>query len=1167
MRVVDERSFSFAGFTLDLRRGSLRRDEREIELRAKSFAVLRYFVENAGRLMPRDELMTAIWRDVVVTDESLTHCVSDIRCALGDVDQRIIKTVLGRGYTFLAPVTELGAAAPNGHGSPRLVLPPESGHTDRVPLERRHPERRQLTILFCDLVGSTALSGRLDPEDLHDLMSAYHCACAAEITKAGGFAAEQSGDAVIAYFGYPLAQEDDAERAIRAALGLRDTIGALVRARGSALQSRIGIATGLVVVGDIIGTGDVRVAGEAPVIASRLQGLAAPDRIVIADGTRRLAGDVFEYRDLGAVMLRGRAEPVQAWEVSGTSALRSRFAAKRGARLTPLVSREEEMELLQRRWRQAKSGMGRVMLIAGEPGIGKSRLIVELGERLASEPHTALQYFCSPDLVDSPFHPVVAQLERTAGFDRYDGTAAKLDKLATLLGGAAPDGSDLPLLAELLSIPTGDRFVPRGWSPQRKKRETLEALLRQFERASRHGPVLAVVEDVHWIDPSSLELLDMMVERVADLPVLLVVTYRPEFQPPWVDASHATLLRLSRLSQQDSAALAALVAGDGALPADILAAIAAHSDGIPIFVEELTKTVEEARGCDEARRSAAAVPALTIPATLRASLMARLDRLGPAANEVADIAAVIGREFSHELLEPVAQKGEEDLKSALARLRDAGLVYCRGTPPRATYTFKHALVRDAAYERLLRGPRRSLHARIASTLEKRFPETGAQKPELLALHWTEAGSIGKAIGYWVEAARLARSRHALQEAVALARKGLALLSGREDGPERWRAELQLHSDLGWALFHWKGEEAPEAGAALSRGRALCVLLGDKPRLGPMLYAEASHHIACARFIDGRRMAEQLLCVALECNDVGLEATAHETLGRSYHWCGAYGSAIAHFEHALRDPAAGARDQFRLARDGRAISLAYLAADLACLGYLDRAAALRDQALALARQAHPHTLAIALLFARGVDLDRGKLQAALECRTAFEALTREQSFTFHTATVDLSRAVVSSVRGETEEGLSLARRALADPAMVNRMSGQTLRLLLLAGCCERAGRVDEALSLLDTGLEKAATTGERCNEPELHRLRGAWLAAHRPERRAEAEECHRQAIAVARAQQAKLYELRAATGLARLWRGDGRHGEARDLLAPIYGWFTEGLDAPDLQTARSLLDTL
>jgi tetratricopeptide (TPR) repeat protein len=603
------------------------------------------------------------------------------------------------------------------------------------------------------------------------------------------------------------------------------------------------------------------------------------------------------------------------------------------------------------------------------------------------------------------------------------------------------------------------------------------------------------------------------------------------------------------------------------LPADVLAAIAAYSDGIPIFVEELARTVEEARGRGEERRSTAPLSALTVPATLRASLMARLDRLGPAANEVADIAAVIGREFSHELLELVAEKGEQDLQSALARLRDAGLVYSRGTPPQATYAFKHALVRDAAYERLVRGGRQLLHARVASAVEERFPEMVEQKPELLALHWTEAGTIPKAIAYWVEAARLARGRHALQEAVALAQKGLAVLPRLDDGPERWRAELQLQTDLGWALFHGKGEEAPEAAAAFSRGRALCAQLGEKPAAGTQLYAEASHHIACGRFIDGRRMAEELLRIAVECNDVGLEATAHETLGRSYHWCGAYGSAIAHFEHALRDPAAGARDQFRLARDGRAISLAYWAADLACLGYLDRAAALRDQAVALARQAHPHTLAIALLFARGVDSNRGKLQAAVECRAEFEALTREQSFTFHTATVDLSRAVVLSVRGETEEGLSLARRALADPAMVNRVSGQTLRLLLLAGCCERAGRVDEALTLLDTGLAKAETTGERCNEPELHRLKGACLATHRPERRAEAEEGHRRAIAVARAQQARLYELRAATGLARLWRDDGRHGEARDLLAPIYGWFTEGLDAPDLQTARSLLDTL
>jgi predicted ATPase len=764
---------------------------------------------------------------------------------------------------------------------------------------------------------------------------------------------------------------------------------------------------------------------------------------------------------------------------------------------------------------------------------------------------------------------VAAQIEHAAGIVRRDSAEAKLDKLASLLDALASEEADLPLLAELLSIPSGERRAISGWSPQRKRKRTLDALLHQLERVSRRGPVLAILEDAHWIDPSSRELLDLMVERVAGLPVLLVITHRPEFDPPWVGAAHASVVMLSRLGRSDSEALATLVAGGRELAEEVVTAIAARSDGIPISIEELTKAVLEAATAHAGPGAAASAPAamLAVPATLQASLVSRLDRLGAPVNEIAEIAAVIGREFSYELIEAVAQKGAEELEAALASLNEAGLVWCRGKPPQATYLFKHALVRDAAYERMLRSRRRSLHARIAQTLEQRFPEMVEQKPELLALQWTEAGSVRQAIAYWNKAAALSRARGALMESIAQARKGLSLLGGLEDGPERSRAELDLQSTLAWATFHGKGESAPETSPALERCCSLCEQLGERARLGITLYLQASHQLACAQFPAGRKTAEEVLRVAIECNDFGLATMAHEVLGRLFFCDGAFTSARAHFECASRDPPAEARDQYQLAASGRTVALAYLAVVVARLGYLDQAAARRDQALATGRKAHPNSLSNALLFASILHLERGERKAAHECLADLSVLAREQSFAFWAANAELQRASTLSLDGDTGGALLAARRAFADPALAKMAGHQTNRLAILAQCCARAGGTAEALHLIDTALAKAAERREQYLSAELHRLKGTWLAAHDPARYAEAIECHHRALAIAREQRAKLYELRAATGLARLWRDDDRHGEARDLLAPIYGWFTEGLDAPDLQAAKSLLDTL
>ena len=614
-------------------------------------------------------------------------------------------------------------------------------------------ERRQVTVMFSDLVGSTALSARMDPEDLREVISAYQKCVAETVQRFGGFVAKYMGDGVLVYFGYPQAHEDDAERAVRAGLELIQKVGGLkVRAP---LQTRVGIATGLVVVGDLIGTGEAQergIVGETPNLAARLQGIAEPNTVVIAEGTRKLLGNLFDLQDLGVQELKGIAEPVKAWMALRPSAVESRFEALHASGLTELVGREEELEILLRRWSKTKSGEGQVVLLSGEAGIGKSRLTAVLLERLASEPHTRLRYFCSPQHTDSALYPVISQVERAAAFTHGDTAQAKLDKLDAVLAQTSTSTEDAALFAEMLSLPNDGRYPKLNLTPEQRRQRTLEALVSQVEVLARENPVLMIVEDAHWIDPTSLEVFGRTVDRIHGFRVLLVVTFRPEFDAPWVGRSYVTALTLNRLGERDISAMIDRVIGNKALPANIRQDIIERTDGIPLFVEEMTKAVLEAGSEGAAKRAAATVPspALAVPASLQASLMARLDRLA-SAKEVAQIGAAIGRKFSHALLSAVVSKPEPELASALDRLIATGLLFRQGVPPYASYLFKHMLVQDAAYGTLLREPRRALHARIAETLESQFTEIAENQPELLARHYTEAGSFEKPAGLWGKA--------------------------------------------------------------------------------------------------------------------------------------------------------------------------------------------------------------------------------------------------------------------------------------------------------------------------------------------------------------------------------------------------------------------------------
>ena len=757
-------------------------------------------------------------------------------------------------------------------------LPPEAAAN--IDTEARETgERRHVTVMFCDLIGSTALSASMDPEDLREVISAYHT-CAAEIVRGfDGYVAQYLGDGALVYFGYPQAHEDDAERAVRAALALISAVADL-KTRVS-LQARVGIATGLVVVGDFLEAGKAHergIVGETPNLAARLQGMAEPNMVVIGESTRKLVGDLFELEDLGTRELKGVAGSVRLWAALRPGSLESRFEALRSRR-TSLVGREEEIELLLRRWNQVKAGDGRVVLISAEPGIGKSRLTEALEERIAHEPHRRLRYFCSPHHQDSAFYPVIGHLEHAAAFTRDDDTETRQRKLAEFSATLAMSEAELPILADLLSL-AGTGSIPHPeLPPDQKKQKTFDLLIRGLQALARKQPVLMLFEDVHWIDPTSRELLDLTLARIERLPVLLVATFRPEFQAPWVGQPHVTMMALPRLGRREGAELVRQLAGNAAaIPDDLIDEIIERTDGVPLFLEEVTNAVLEAAhsGGGGGREAVSAIPGhrTAVPVTLQASLMARLDRLGVAAREIAQTGAAIGREFSFDILSAVAARPIPDVEAALDRLVASGLVFQRGTPPAADYQFKHALVQDTAYGTLLRRARQALHQRIAVAIEERKPERAEREPEILAYHWTEAGNVLRALGYWLDAGRLAATRSANREAVAHLRRGVQMIASLPETVETMRLELALQLALGPALISTRGFGAPEAADAYRKARQLAETLGDRRSMFAGIWG---FWLTAGQFmpIDERaKLADQLFRVAAPLEDPALELQAH-----------------------------------------------------------------------------------------------------------------------------------------------------------------------------------------------------------------------------------------------------------------------------------------------------
>ena len=1021
---------------------------------------------------------------------------------------------------------------------------------------RSEAERRQLTVMFVDLVGSTALSARLDPEEMREVIRAYQNAVAGEITRFEGHVAKFMGDGVLAYFGWPRAHEDEAERAARAGLAITAAIGQLSSPAGEALAARVGIATGLVVVGDLVGEGAAQeqaVVGDTPNFAARLQGIAAPGQVVIADATRRLLGASFELEDLGQSELKGISEPVPAFAVKGERPVESRFEAMSGPSLPPMVGRDQELALLLERWALAKAGEGQGVLLVGEAGIGKSRISRALLDALAAEPHVRVRYQCSPYHTDSALWPVIQQLNHAAGLDADDALEVKLDKLDALLD-RARGREAAPLIADLLGLDGAPRYGPLDLTPQVQRARTLHALAAQLLGLAIRQPVLVVLEDAHWTDPTTLELIEQCLDRIANARVLILMTSRPDQQPALAAHPHVTRLTLNRLGRAGVESIVVRLGGDH-LPSETINTIIARTDGVPLFVEELTKAVLE-------------TGETSVPASLHDSLMARLDRI-PEVKEVAQIAACIGREFDYALLAAVAARPESDLRSSLDKLATAELIFRRGTPPAASYTFKHALVQDAAYQSLLKSKRQQLHARIAQVLEQGLSDGGETGPEVLAQHLTAAGLAERALAYWRRAGELAASHSADLEAIAHLNKGLELVGTLPATPEGLNEELTLRLAIGLPLIATKGIASSEAERTYRRASALCEQLGRSAELFPVLRGLWNCYFVRGELQRAHDLAARLAEVAEKRGTPVQRALARRALGTSLLYFGRFTDAAEELNQgiAIDDAVAAWEDSAHLLlyteRAGLACRL-YLAWVLWLLGFPDRALKMMEEGISLSQSlSHAYSLAFALGWAavlhnwrREFTLAKRRAETAIDIATAHRLPQLLAVGTMH-------RGFALVGLGQPIEGLPQLGAGLAIWNGVGAHLLDTQWLGFIAQAHFQAGSFEDALITLDQACQAVAATGECHYQAELYRLRGV-ISAESGEA-TEAASWLQQAVAMAQNQQAKSLELRAATSLARVWIEQGERWKAHDLLAPVYDWFTEGFETPDLKDAKELLD--
>jgi class 3 adenylate cyclase/DNA-binding response OmpR family regulator/predicted ATPase len=1147
---------------------------REVRLTRAETALLTAFVDSPRRVLSRDQLRYAVAaRGAEPYDRSVDMLVARLRrkIELDPKAPRFILSVPGVGYKFDVRPQSAADASPTREPEPLN----QSGRGEAIPADtpgqgsaapHSEPQRRQLTVLACRLVGSTALAVNLDLEDFSATIRRFQEICTSVITHWGGAVINFVGDEILASFGYPKGHEDDAERAVHAGLDLIERIGEVRSQSGDPLQVRIGIATGLILIGE-----NRTVIGEAVVTAARLRDTTPANSVTVTASTRKLLGDMFVYADS---KFEGVLGPEAAYQVIGKQTIEMRFVASQTAKLTQFVGRQHELQQMSTLWERAKAGKGQVALLCGEPGIGKSRVTKTWLDLIADEPHILIRYQCSPHHTDSPFYPIINQLERAARFEREDTPDLKLRKLEALLsqaGAATP--ADTRLYAALLSIPTDKFNSSPGLTPQRQRELTIAALLRLPSDLALTRPVVIVLADAQWIDSSTLELLSRCIASIKAARVFVLINFRPEFFPPWLDESHVTMLTLNRLAREQTEAIILDLAGSKELPRDLQEQIISKSDGVPLFAEELTKTVLESGLLQDAGDRYVAVgplPPLAVPTTLLGSLTARLDRLGEI-KEIAQIGAAVGREFSYRLLAAIASVSSPTLQTALARLAASDLIFVRGEPPDSTYIFKHALVQDAAYAAMVRSKCQQLHSRIANALMQGFPESVETQPELMAHHLVQSGLTERAIDYFRKAARHAIERSANTEAIGHLTRALGMLESLPENPERERLVLEFEVMLGQAIIAGRGYAAPETREVLVRAKTRFDDLTDPSQKFPILYGIWAGHYVGGEVSKQTDAAMEFLAAAERHKDTASLCIAHRMLGTTCVTKGEFATGLHHLERAraLYDSAHHSRYRYQYGQDIGAAAQCYLSWALWHLGHVDQASEVGTEAMKWAEQlSHPHTLVYTICHVRAfIDLFRRRHEDIRSYAAMVVSVSTENGFSHWLNCGRIFEGWAEICRGEVDGGIELLRAGVAAWRKRGARLWLPIFLTLEAEACAKAGRGDAALEAIEEALAIAKNTSERWAMAEVLRVKAHLLKAAAGAETKEIETILLSSLDIARAQQARCWELRAACDLARLWKGQGRGREGLKLVQAIYEQFTEGFDTADLLEAKALMQDL